>query len=63
MYDSYKAQKQKYGYVDKQRLYNNVRSKVAYWEKQQELEEEDMFERLTYRRKETPRETRTSRSR
>ena len=62
MYDSYKKQISKYGHVDKTRLYNNVRAKVRYWEQQQELEEQDAFERLTDRRKEAVR-TRPSRSR
>ena len=62
MYDSYKRQQDKYGFVDKKRLYNNVRAKVRYWEAQQQQEEYDTFERLTERRKAQSR-TRPSRSR
>lgn len=63
MYDSYKKQQDKYGFVDKKRLYNNVRAKVNYWERQQEEEESDVFDRLTEKRKEYQKRTRPTRTR
>lgn len=63
MYDSYTKQQDKYGFVDKQRLYNNVRAKVRYWEQQQEEEENDIFDRLTEKRKEYQKRTRPTRTR